>query len=116
MSGSVVRRTKASPVVGPMDPGRGRTIGYRCIESILPIDSPVYVLGVVQKDGEIGAPQEEQKEEGEERFLISYRSEEQFEEEVKARALLYSLAALLVFLLGVFFLWLGVSAFLDILT
>src|ERR687886_1375917 len=37
--------------------GGERTIGYRYMESILPIDESVYVLGAVQESGEIGAPQ-----------------------------------------------------------
>ena len=39
--------------------GGPRTIGYRDVESVLPVDSPVYVLGAVQEDREIGAPSEE---------------------------------------------------------
>jgi hypothetical protein len=35
---------------------RERTIGYRYVESVLPVDAPVYVLGAVQQDGRIGAP------------------------------------------------------------
>jgi hypothetical protein len=31
------------------------TLGYRYTESVLPIDAPVYVLGVVREDGGIGA-------------------------------------------------------------
>ncbi len=38
---------------------RERTIGYRHVERILPVDAPVYVLGTVQEDGEIGAPRRE---------------------------------------------------------
>ena len=32
------------------------TLGYRTREVILPIDGPVYVLGVVTRDGGIGRP------------------------------------------------------------
>jgi E3 ubiquitin ligase len=52
------------------------TIGYRYVEGILPLDAPVYVLGVAREDGHIGAPADEG---GEKRFLISHRSEEQLE-------------------------------------
>ncbi len=31
------------------------TLGYRYTESVLPVDAPVYVLGVVREDGDIGA-------------------------------------------------------------
>jgi len=34
--------------------GRERTLGYRYKESILPVDAPVYVLGVVRENGAIG--------------------------------------------------------------
>jgi hypothetical protein len=29
------------------------------VEKILPVDSPVYVLGAAQEDGQVGAPSEE---------------------------------------------------------
>ena len=53
--------------------GGERTIGYRFTESILPVDVPIYVLGTVQENGEIGAPQPGNKEH---RFVVSHRSEE----------------------------------------
>jgi E3 Ubiquitin ligase len=53
--------------------GGERTIGYRYTESILPVDAPVYVLGVVRHGGDIGAP--ETGDAGH-RFVISHRSEE----------------------------------------
>src|ERR671921_2460514 len=53
--------------------GGERTLGYRYTESILPVDASVYVLGTVQEDGGIGAPQS--GEEGH-RFVVSHRSEE----------------------------------------
>jgi len=73
------------------------TLGYRYIESVLAVDAPVYVLGVVREDGDIGAdttpvdaPIEAlplvrggeletalpSSRERERRFVISYRSEE----------------------------------------
>src|SRR5919112_4145224 len=53
--------------------GGERTIGYRYTESILPVDASVYVLGTVQENGGIGAPQSG----GEgHRFVVSHRSEE----------------------------------------
>jgi hypothetical protein len=53
--------------------GGEQTIGYRYTESILPLDTPVYVLGTVQHDGTVGAP--EPGREGQ-RFVVSHRSEE----------------------------------------
>ena len=39
----------------PFDDEEDNTLGYRYTESILPVDAPVYVLGVVREDGNIGA-------------------------------------------------------------
>ncbi len=86
--------------------GGDRTIGYRYVEKILPIDSPVYVLGAVQEDGQVGAPSE--KGEGA-RFLISYRSEEQLEKKFKRDALWQGLIAVGLFLFGLIFLAVGVG-------
>jgi hypothetical protein len=73
------------------------TLGYRYTESVLPLDAPVYVLGVVREEGGIGAgpgpvdaPVEElpvmkggelaytlpSSRDKERRFVISHRSEE----------------------------------------
>ena len=80
----------------PFDEGDD-TLGYRYTESVLPVDAPVYVLGVVREDGDIGAgatPVDAPVEalplvrggeletalpsprDGERRFVISHRSEE----------------------------------------
>jgi len=48
------------------------TVGYRYNESLLPIDAPVYVLGVIAQDGSIGAPIAGHPDQA---FTISYRSE-----------------------------------------
>ena len=86
---------------------RERTIGYRHVESILPVDTPVYVLGAVQDDGEIGAPPPGE-EEG--RFLISHRSEEQLEKKIRRDALILTLIALGLFVFGAIFIAVGVAA------
>jgi hypothetical protein len=86
---------------------RERTIGYRHVESILPVDAPVYVLGAVQDDGEIGAPPPGD-EEG--RFLISHRSEEQLEKKFRRDALILTLIALGLFVFGAIFIAVGVAA------
>jgi E3 Ubiquitin ligase len=86
--------------------GGPRTIGYRYVESVLPIDSPVYVLGAVQEDREIGAPAEEGEKS---KFLISYRSEEQLEKKFKRDALWQGLIALGLFLFGLIFVVVGVG-------
>ncbi len=86
--------------------GGPRTIGYRYVESVLPVDSPVYVLGALREDREIGAPAEE----GEPRkFLISYRSEEQLENKFKRDALVLALIAAGLFLFGLIFLAVGIG-------
>jgi hypothetical protein len=87
--------------------GGERTIGYRYVESILRPDEPVYVLGAVQEDGQIGAPAEGG---GEKRFLISYRSEEQLEKKYKKDALVLGLIALGLFVFGAIFLVVAVAA------
>ena len=84
-----------------------RTIGYRHVESVLPVDSPVYVLGTVQRDGEIGAPSAE--DEGG-RFLISHRSEEQLERKYRKDALWLGLIALGLFVFGAIFVAVGAAA------
>jgi E3 ubiquitin ligase len=87
---------------------RERTIGYRHVESILPVDTPVYVLGAVQDDGEIGAPPPGEEEQG--RFLISHRSEEQLEKKIRRDALILTLIALGLFVFGAIFIAVGVAA------
>ncbi|MGH3147608.1 MAG: E3 ubiquitin ligase family protein [Rubrobacter sp.] len=84
-----------------------RTIGYRYVESVLPVDAPVYVLGAVQEDREIGAPPSGSEEE---RFLISYRSEEQLEKKFRRDALWLGLIALGLFVFGAIFVAVGVAA------
>ncbi len=86
--------------------GGPRTIGYRYVERVLPVDSPVYVLGSVQEDGAVGAPTDE-GEEG--RFLISYRSEEQLEKKYRRDALVLGLIALGLLVFGLVFLAIGVG-------
>ena len=83
-----------------------RTIGHRHVESVLPVDAPVYVLGTVHRDGEIAAP------DGDEggRFLISHRSEEQLEKKYKKDALWLGLIALGLFVFGLIFVAVGVAA------
>ena len=87
--------------------GGERTIGYRYQESILPVDEPVYVLGAVREYGEIGAPEEE---DGEKRFLISYRSEVQLEKKFRRDALILTLIAAGLFLFGAAFIAVGVAS------
>ena len=104
------------------DPGRGRgltlggvsvvlgegedTIGHRHVESILPIDSPVYVLGYATGDGEIG----DATEGGENHFLVSHRSEEQLGKKYRRDALVLALVASGLFLAGGVFLLGGALA------
>ncbi|MGF1470294.1 MAG: E3 ubiquitin ligase family protein [Rubrobacteraceae bacterium] len=87
--------------------GGDRTIGYRYEESILKVDAPVYVLGAVQEDGQIGTPAVS---EGEGRFLISYRSEEQLEQKYRKVAFWQALIAAGLFLFGAVFVVIGVLA------
>ena len=73
----------------------------------MPLDAPVYVLGVAREDGHIGAPSDEG---GEKRFLISHRSEEQLEKNYKRSALLLGCLAVALFLFGSIFVIIGVVA------
>ena len=73
----------------------------------MPLDAPVYVLGVAREDGHIGAPADEG---GEKRFLISHRSEEQLEKKYKRSALLLGCLAVALFLFGSIFHIIGLIA------
>ena len=98
------------------------TLGYRYTESVLPIDSPVYVLGVVREDGGIGAspgpvdaPVEElpvmkggelaytlpSSRDKERRFVISHRSEEALGQDLARTAFWMSVAAVDALAMGV---------------
>ncbi len=87
--------------------GGERTIGYRHVESVLPVDAPIYALGAVQEDGEVGAPPAGDEEN---RFLISYRSEEQLEKKYRKDALLLTLIAAGLFVFGAIFVAVGAAA------
>lgn len=82
-----------------------RTLSYRYTESILPVDASIYVLGTLQENGEIGNPPPENEEQ---RFVISYRSEEALVENLSKNALWLSLGAIGAFILGVLSLLIGV--------
>lgn len=73
------------------------TIGHRHVESVLPVDSPVYVLGYATGDGGIGAAPAE---DGATHFLISHRSQEQLGKKYKRDALVLSLVAVGLFVAG----------------
>ena len=98
------------------------TLGYRYTESVLPIDSPVYVLGVVREDGGIGAgpgpvdaPVEElpvmkggelaytlpSSRDKERRFVISHRSEEALGQDLARTAFWMGVAAVGALAVGV---------------
>ncbi|AHY47936.1 E3 Ubiquitin ligase [Rubrobacter radiotolerans] len=86
------------------DFGHGeRTIGYRYVESVLPVDKPVYVLGAVGGDGRISAA-------GEGRFLVSYRSEEQLEKKYRKDARTLAVVAAGLFVFGLIFIAVGVGS------
>ena len=80
-----------------------RTIGFRYVESVLPEDAPVYVLGAVQQDGRIGAPVDPGG-----RFVISHRSEEQLERKYRRDALTLSLVTAGLSLFGLIFIVVGI--------
>lgn len=83
-----------------------RTLGYRYVESVLPVDEPIYVLGVVGNGG-IGAPASH--EEGSS-FIISYRSEEQLRNKYQKDALILALVAAGLSLFGLVFVSVGAAS------
>jgi hypothetical protein len=105
----------------PFDEG-ANTLGYRYTESVLPIDAPVYVLGVVREEGGIGAgpgpvdaPVEElplmkggelaytlpSSRDKERRFVISHRSEEALGQDLARTVFWMGVAAVGALALGV---------------
>ena len=85
--------------------GGERTIGYRYSESIMPVDAPVYVLGAVQHDGRIGAPESGSKEH---RFVVSHRSEEALGQSLGKTVLWLGIGGIGAVVLGVVLLAIGV--------
>jgi hypothetical protein len=85
--------------------GGERTIGYRYTESILPIDTSVYVLGTVQEGGGIGAPSSGA--EGH-RFVVSHRSEEALGESLGKTVLWLGVGGVGALVLGVVLLAIGI--------
>src|SRR5829696_8551839 len=85
--------------------GGERTIGYRYTESILPVDESVYVLGTVQEDSGIGAPQS--GEEGH-RFVASHRSEEALGQSLGQTVLWLGVGGIAALVLGVVLLVVGI--------
>ena len=85
--------------------GGERTIGFRYVESVLPVDAPVYVLGAVGEDGSIGAPVGDE----EKRFVVSYRSEEALGAQIGKDARLLGLVAAGLAFGGLVFAAVGVS-------
>ncbi|MBI3965032.1 MAG: E3 ubiquitin ligase family protein [Chloroflexi bacterium] len=86
--------------------GDGRTLGYRYRESILPLDQPVYVLGVVQSNGVVGPPQPGRKDQ---RFIISYRSEEALTQSFSSSAQWLTYGAIGAFALGAVLILIGLA-------
>lgn len=87
--------------------GGERTIGFRSVESVLPVDAAVYVLGVVHEDGSIGAPTGDE----EKRFVVSYRSEEALGAQIGKDARVLGLVAAGLAVGGVIFAAVGVAGF-----
>ena len=81
-----------------------RTIGYRYTESVLPVDRPVYVLGTVRENGEIGAPPAEDKQQ---RFVVSFRSEEDLGQSLGKNVFWLGIGAIGSFVLGIVLLAIG---------
>jgi hypothetical protein len=85
--------------------GGERTLGYRYTESILPVDAPVYVLGMVQENGGIGAPSPG----GEgQRFVVSHRSEEALGQSLGKTVLWLGVGGIGALVVGVILLVVGI--------
>lgn len=65
-------------------------LGHRYVEGVLPVDAPVYVLGVVGERRSIVAPHPDN---GEARFIISHRGEEALEGSWRRQSLWLGLGA-----------------------
>ena len=90
--------------------GGERTLGYRYTESILPVDEPVYVLGAVRENGEIGAPPPG----GEgQRFVVSYRSEEELGQSLARTVLWLGVGGVGAIVVGVILLVAGIFVLLS---
>src|ERR687893_1650547 len=90
--------------------GGERTLGYRYIETVLPVDSPVYVLGTLHEGGGIGSPLSG---EGGQRFVVSHRSEEALGESLGKTALWLGMGGAGALVLGVVLLVVGVFVLLS---
>src|SRR5918911_4282530 len=90
--------------------GGERTIGYRYMESILPVDESVYVLGTVQEGGGLGAPH--RGEEGH-RFVVSHRSEEALGQSLGQTVLWLGVGGVGALVLGVVLLVVGILVLLS---
>ena len=87
--------------------GGERTLGYRYAERILPVDAPVYVLGTVRDDGTIGAPPARG---AEQRFVVSYRSEETLGQSLGKTVLWLGVGGIAALVVGVILLVVGILA------
>lgn len=87
-------------------PGDARTLGYRWVEHAVPVDAPVYVLGVLQDDGSIGPPPPGSRFR---RFLISARSEEELTKHLRQQSWLMLAGAVLSLLVSCVFLATGLA-------
>ncbi len=84
--------------------GGERTLGYRYTESVLPVDAPVYVLGTVRENGEIGGASGELGR----RFVVSHRSEEALGQSLGKTVLWLGVGAIGAFVVGVILLVVGI--------
>jgi hypothetical protein len=84
--------------------GGPRTLGYRYVESVLTPGTQVYVIGAVGADRSIEAPGAS---EGEKRFLISHRSEEEVGGRYQRNAVLLGCIAVGLLLFGAVFVTIG---------
>lgn len=75
-----------------------RTLGHRYIEKTIPVDEPVFVLGVVDERGDIGAPDGDRDNAG---LIISYRDADSLQAAWEGSASRQLYGSVLVFLIAV---------------
>jgi len=77
--------------------GDDKTLGYRYNVKALAVDTPIYVLGVYQEDGTVGAPPPGSKTR---KFIVSHRTEEELHASWKKQAMWLAVVAIVLAVAG----------------
>jgi hypothetical protein len=84
-------RSRSSDLKAVDHRSKSQTVGHRYIEQAIPLDSPVFVVGVVNENGQICQPAPNRKQAG---FFISYRDESSLRHAWENEARKYTYGAL----------------------